>query len=190
MNNLIEIRWHGRGGMGAVTASKIVADAALKDGKFIQAFPEYGPERMGAPIRSFTRISQQPITIHSQVENPDVVVVLDPTLLGVVDVCEGLFEDGVLIVNTSHPPSMVRQQLELKGRQLVTVDATKIALDTLGRNIPNTPMVGALVKATEVVNLEVLLEEFKIQYSSKFSPDVVSANLEAIKTAYNEVQSE
>ena len=124
MEKLIEVRWHGRGGQGAVTASKLLATSALAEDKYIQAFPEYGPERMGAPIQSFTRISEIPIKIHCHVTNPSIVVVLDPTLLGAVDVTEGLTEDGVLIINTKDSPARTRDKLNLKGREVYTVDAS------------------------------------------------------------------
>ena len=194
MKNLIEICWHGRGGQGAVTASKVLAESALAAGKFIQAFPEYGPERMGAPIRSFTRLSSQPITIHSQVSNPGVVVVLDPTLIGPVDVCEGLPEDGTIIVNTPEQPGDIRKMLGLDDKmasvKVFTVDATKIALETIGKNIPNTPMIGALIKATDILELSAVVEDFKKKYAKKFKPEILDGNVRAIEKAYNEVKGE
>ncbi|MCK4430312.1 MAG: 2-oxoacid:acceptor oxidoreductase family protein, partial [Candidatus Aminicenantes bacterium] len=154
MADLIEVRWHGRGGQGAKTASQLLAGAALDEDMYIQAFSEYGPERMGAPIQSFTRISKEPIMIHCHVTDPEVVVVLDPTLLGTVDVASGLSEEGKLIVNTNKSPSDIRKETGLKGARIYTVDATQIALDCLGRPIPNTPMIGALIKVTELIKIE------------------------------------
>ena len=190
IQNLIEVRWHGRGGQGAVTASKLLATSALAEDKYIQAFPEYGPERMGAPIQAFTRISETPIKIHCHVANPSIVVVLDPTLLGVVDVTEGLTEDGVLIVNTNESPAQIREELKLKGRKVYTVDASKIAQDTLGRPLPNTPLIGALIKATGLLSLENVLADIKDKFKGKFSSKIVEGNLEAIKRAYKEVKGE
>lgn len=188
MQDTIEIRWHGRGGQGAVTASKILADAALLSGKYVQAFPEYGPERAGAPVKSFTRISTVPITTHVQVTSPNIVVVLDPTLLGMADVCEGLSQDGVLIVNTNKTPAYIKEALSSKAGKIATINATEIAIKELKKNIPNTPMIGALVRVTGLLKLENLLDGFKKQYSAKFSPGVVEANLRAINSAYNEVK--
>lgn len=190
MEGLIEVRWHGRGGQGAVTASKILAESALAEGKFIQAFPEYGPERMGAPIRSFTRISSVPISIHCQVTNPQVVVVLDPTLLGVVDIAEGVPDDGVILVNTTLNPEDVRKKLKLNGKKIFTVDARSIAIEKIGRDIPNTPMIGALVKATGLISLEGLIKDFREKYSGKFKQEVVEGNIAAIRTAHEQVKGE
>lgn len=190
MDKLLEIRWHGRGGQGAVTASKILADAALLEGKYIQAFPEYGPERMGAPIKSFTRISEHPIKRHCQVISPKVVIVLDPTLLGVVDISEGVPRDGVIIINSHDGHKEIRKELNLKERKLFTVNATKIAIDNIGKNIPNTPMIGALVKATGVLKLESVIESFKKEYSRKFRAEIIEGNIKAIEAAYKEVKSE
>jgi len=190
MEKLIEVRWHGRGGQGAVTASKLLATSALAEDKYIQAFPEYGPERMGAPIQSFTRISETPIKIHCHVTNPDIVVSLDPTLLGVVDVTEGLTEDGVLIVNTEESPAQIREKLNLKGRKVYTVDASKIAQETIGRPLPNTPLIGALIKATGLLKLDKVLTDIEDKFKKKFSSKIVEGNINAIKRAYQEVKGE
>jgi pyruvate ferredoxin oxidoreductase gamma subunit len=187
MDDVTEIRWHGRGGQGAVTASEILAEAALEEGKYIQAFPDYGPERMGAPIRAYTRISASPIRQHCQITEPDAVVVLDPTLVGVVDFTDGMKEDGVLVVNTGATPTELRKQLMLNHGKVFTVDATRIALDTIGRNIPNTPMVGALLKAIGVVSKEGARKELKNRMLSKGSEEMAKANVEAFELAYNEV---
>jgi len=190
MSGILEIRWHGRGGQGAVTAAKLLAGSALREGKHIQAFPEYGPERTGAPVKSFTRISDSPIRTHSQVTAPKVSIVLDPTLLEVVDVAEGLPEDGVLIINTTEKPANIRKQLGLNKGKIFTVDATAISIENIGRNIPNTPMMGALIKATGVIKLDTLLDDFKEKFSSKFRKEVLEGNVNAIKKAYEEVIAE
>lgn len=187
---MLEIRWHGRGGQGAVTASKVLADSALAEGKQIQAFPEYGSERQGAPIKAFTRISDKPITVHSQVTNPDMVVVLDPTLLKVVDVTEGLIEDGKLVVNTTLSAPELRIQMGVKGRDIYTIDATGIALKNLGKAIPNTPMIGALVKATGMLDINGVTEDFRKKFANKFREDIVEGNVNAILEAYQEVKGE
>ena len=148
MKDLVEIRWHGRGGQGAKTAALLLGDAALASGKYIQAFPEYGPERMGAPVASFNRISPKPILLHSGVTNPDIVVVLDPTLIESVNVTEGMNEGGVLIVNTERAPKDVKSDCSvIPGIKVFTVDASRISIDCIGKEIPNTPMLGALIKA-------------------------------------------
>ncbi len=190
MTDLIEVRWHGRGGQGAKTASQLLAGAALDEKMYIQAFSEYGPERMGAPMQSFTRISKEPIKIHCHVTNPEVVVVLDPTLLKTVDVTGGLSQDGTLLVNTDKSPADVRKELSLKGSKIYTVDATQIALDCLGRAIPNTPMMGALVKVTSLIELQNLTKGLKKKFSKKFKPEIVEGNIKAIEKAYEEVKGE
>ena len=186
MSDLIEIRWHGRGGQGAVTGSELLAETALHEGKYLQAFPDYGPERMGAPIRAYTRISSSPITQHCQITDPDVVVVLDPTLIGVVDFTQGLKDQGVLVVNTSTSPAELRSRLGWKKGRVFTVDATRIALDTVGRNIPNVPMLGALLKATELVSKDGIRNEIRSRLGARVSKKVAEANIEAFKQAYDE----
>lgn len=189
MKETVEIRWHGRGGQGTVTAAKVLAETALVGGKFIQAFPDYGPERMGAPIRVYNRISSDEITIHCPVRTPNIVVVIDPTLLGAVDVLEGAAEDATVIVNT--PKSPEELGLDVGGqRKLYTVDANNISLDCLGRVIPNTPMMGALVKTTEIVTLDNLLEHITETFKKKFSSEVIEGNIKAIKRAYEEVKGQ
>ncbi|HDP70591.1 MAG TPA: pyruvate synthase [Actinobacteria bacterium] len=187
MEECTEIRWHARGGQGAVTAAKFLAETALASGKDIQAFPEYGPERMGAPIQAFTRIASTPISIYCPVENPNIVVVLDETLLDVVDVAKGLAKDGIILVNTADDPSDVKKRLGVKNGKVYTVNATSIAMDTLGKPIPNTPMIGALVKATGLIALDDVIDHFAASFSKKFSPQVLEGNLKAIERAYEEV---
>jgi pyruvate ferredoxin oxidoreductase gamma subunit len=192
MAKLTEVRWHGRGGQGAKTVALLLGDAALAEGKYIQAFPEYGPERTGAPVQSFNRISDEPITIHCHAKNPDVVVVLDPTLIGPVDVTAGLAPDGVVIVNTGQSADEMKKKLNLGSRQLFTLDASTIAKETIGRDIPNTPMLGALIKVTGLLKYETILDDTKQKLEKKFrsKPEVIEGNLKAIERAYNEVKSE
>lgn len=191
MKDLIEIRWHGRGGQGAKTAALLFGDAALASGKYIQAFPEYGPERMGAPVASFNRLSSKPILLHSGVTNPDVVIVLDPTLIESVNVTEGMPDTGTIIVNTNKSPQEIRQELGLKGNiKVFTVDASTISKETIGKEIPNTPMLGALIKATGLLNFKEMLEDTKGKLEKKFKskPEIIEGNLKAIERAYNEVK--
>src|SRR3990172_4149956 len=190
LERLTEIRWHGRGGQGAVTAAKLVAETALKQDKYFQASPEYGPERMGAPIQAFTRISPEPISIHCAVTNPNIVVVLDRTLLSVVDVTEGLDSDGTLIVNTEMPPAEVRSAFNIQGYNIFTVDANKIAVESIGKAIPNTPMLGALLKATAIMDIDKVAEHIRLSFGKKFSQEIIDGNVEAVTRAYQEVQSE
>ena len=187
---MTEIRWHGRGGQGAVTAAKMVAEVALGQQKHFQAFPEYGPERSGAPIVAFTRISDEPIQIFSGVEHPQIVAVLDPTLLSIIDVTKGALDDAVVLINSDLPPARLREKFKMKGRRLYTVAATKIAVETIGRSIPNTPMVGALVRITGLFPLESVVEFMRAEFGKKFPPKVVEGNVSALTRAYEEVQGE
>jgi len=190
MKKITEIRWHGRGGQGAKTAALLLAGAALDEGKYIQGFPEYGPERMGAPMQSFTRISESPITIHSHVSSPDAVVVLDHSLLEMVDVTAGLSNEGVILVNTSEASRQVKKKLDLKRAKVFTVDATSISMETMGRNLPNTPMLGALIKATSLLKIDTVISNIEKKLGGKYSHRVVEGNIKAIKRAYQEVQGE
>ena len=190
MDVLTQIRWHGRGGQGAVTASELLAEAALHEGKYFQAFPDYGAERMGAPIRVYTRISDSLIRQHCQISEPDVVVVLDPTLLGVVNPTEGLKNCGVVVANTPLSPAELRHRLGLVRGKVFTVDATRIALDTIGRNIPNTPMLGALVKATGIVNKDSILKVIRNHFSARVSSKAAETNAVAFERAYSEVRED
>ena len=192
MDSTVEIRWHGRGGQGAKTAALLFGEAALSLGKNIQAFPEYGPERMGAPVASFNRISSEPITLHCLITNPSIVVVLDPTLLVSVDVTAGLLEDGKIIVNTRQCPEDVRKQLKLKAGKVFTVDASGISKATIGREIPNTPMMGALAKVSAILDFDLMLKDTEDKLKKKFAskPEIIKGNMEAIKRAYNEVIGE
>jgi pyruvate ferredoxin oxidoreductase gamma subunit len=189
---MLEIRWHGRGGQGAKTAALLLGEALLATGKYMQAFPEYGAERMGAPIQAFNRISDRPISLHCHVTQPDVVVVIDPTLLEAADVTEGLGPAGKLLVNTTVTPTQVRAELGIEGRHVYTVDASGIALATIKRNIPNTPMLGALAKVSGVIDLESLIEDSHKRLEKKFraKPEVIEGNLEAMRRGYQEVRGE
>ena len=190
MSNLIEIRWHGRGGQGAKTASLLLADAAFNTGKFIQGFPEYGPERMGAPITAYNRISDEPITVHSNIYNPDYVVVVDDSLLDCVDVTSGLKEDGAIVINTTKSGEEVRSKLKGYEGNVYTIDARKISEEALGRYFPNTPMLAAIVKVAGIMTDEALLEDMKGSFKHKFAkkPEVIDGNMKALELALKEVQ--
>lgn len=191
MNKLTEIRWHGRGGQGAVTASKLLATAALNEGFYIQAFPEYGAERMGAPIRAFNRVSSEPIDLHCQINEPDIVIVLDNTLLKTIDITAGIKKGGIIIINTPEDIDSTNKILKLKKDDKSTVyivDATKISIETMGKVIPNTPMIGALVKVTDFIKLDTLLTAIEKTLSKKIHVDMIEANILAVKRAYKEVR--
>jgi pyruvate ferredoxin oxidoreductase gamma subunit len=189
---MVEIRWHGRGGQGAKTAALLFADAALASGKYVQAFPEYGPERMGAPVTSFDRLSSEPILVHCGVTEPDIVIVLDPTLMDSVDIAEGIAGNGTILINTNRAPSEIRKELDVpSGVKVFTVDASTISKETIGREIPNTPMLGALIKATGILDFKEMLEETRAKLEKKFKskPEVIEGNVKAIERAYSEVKS-
>jgi len=191
MAEILEIRWHGRGGQGTVTAAKVLAEASMAEGKNVQAFPEYGPERMGAPLRAYNRISAKPMTLHCQVTNPAVIAVVDPTLLDTVDVTEGATVDAVFVVNTPASPKELRVKMKLKKTQKVfSVDGNSISMDTIGRIMPNTPMLGAVAKATGVIRLDTLLSDIKASFGKKFSEKIIQNNLDAASRAYKEVRAE
>ena len=183
---LKEVRWHGRGGQGAWTASELLARAAIHEGKYIQSFPEFGPERMGAPVRAFTRISDNPIRLHCSVYSPDVVVVLDPTLMASIPVTEGLKENGVIVVNTSEEPRKIKEELKLGHGTVWTVPATQIAIKILGRPITNTAMLGAVARATQIVSMESIEKAVK----ERFPTQLAEKNIGVIKEAYKEAKSE
>ena len=183
---MIEIRWHGRGGQGAWTASMLLAQSALYEGKHVQSFPEFGPERMGAPIKAYTRISDEPIDIHSSVYQPEIVVVLDPTLIKAVNVLDGLPENGTLIVNERKNPRQLRDDMKMIGRDIWVVPASDLSVEVLGRDIPNTAMLGATVKATKIVKLASLLK----MTQNRFMGKIGELNVKLIKRAHDEVASE
>ena len=190
MENLIEIRWHGRGGQGAKTASLLLADAAFNTGKYIQGFPEYGPERMGAPITAYNRISNSPITIHSNIYEPDYVVVVDDTLLQAVDVTAGLKTNGAIIINTTKDGDYLRKVLPNYHGSIYTIDARKISLETLGKYFPNTPMLAAIVKVSNIMEDQEFLEDMKTSFGHKFAkkPEVIDGNMKALEMALKEVK--
>ena len=190
MDNLIEIRWHGRGGQGAKTASLLLADAAFNTGKYIQGFPEYGPERMGAPITAYNRISDKPITIHSNIYEPDFVVVVDDTLLEAVDVTAGLKEDGAIVINSTKSPDELRGLLNGYKGKVCTIDAKTISIDCLGKYFPNTPMLAAIVKVSGIMEDEAFLNDMVESFKHKFAkkPEVIEGNMEAIRRSLNEVK--
>ena len=187
MKTMVEFRWHGRGGQGAWTASELLARTALAEGKYIQSFPEFGPERMGAPVTAFTRISTQPIRLHCAIYDPDVVVVLDNTLLKTVPVTAGLnLEDDCLIVNSSEEPAVLKERLKVVKGKVWTVPATEIALRILGAPITNTALLGVVAKATEIVSLPVIEKTLR----GRFRPDLAEKNFAVIQEAYKEAKSE
>ena len=190
MDNLIEIRWHGRGGQRAKTASLLLADAAFNTGKYIQGFPEYGPERMGAPITAYNRISDKPITVHSNIYEPDYVVVVDDTLLDVVPVTDGLKETGAIVINTTKSPEIIKKSLNGYTGAVYTIDARKISIETLGKYFPNTPMLAAIVKVSKIMTDEAFLEDMKGSFKHKFAkkPEVIEGNMKALEMALKEVQ--
>lgn len=190
MDKDLEIRWHGRGGQGAKTAALLLADVAFKTGAYVQGFPEYGPERMGAPITAYNRISRNEILVHSNIYTPDLVVVVDETLLECVDVTAGLKEDGAIIINTKKSVDEVKEHLKGYKGAVYTVDARKISVETLGKNFPNSPMLASAVAVSGVMEKDAFLSEMEASYQHKFAkkPEVIEGNMEALKRAYNEIE--
>lgn len=186
MSSGYEIRWHGRGGQGAKTAALLLADVAFKTGKYVQGFPEYGPERMGAPITAFNRISENPIRVHSNIYTPDLVVVVDETLLHTVDVTAGLKEDGALLVNTSMTEGEVRALLKDWQGKIYTIDARKISLECLGKYFPNSPMLAAAVAVSGVMEKDEFIADMEASYHHKFAkkPEVIEGNMKALKMTF------
>lgn len=187
MSNGFEIRWHGRGGQGAKTAALLLADVAFKTGKYVQGFPEYGPERMGAPITAYNRISDQPIRVHSNIYTPDLVVVVDETLLHSVDVTDGLKEDGAVIINSSKEPEQLRSMLNGYQGKVYTVDARKISVEALGRYFPNSPMLAAAVAVGSIMEHDAFISEMRNSYQHKFAkkPEVIDGNMLALQLTYD-----
>lgn len=185
----MEIRWHGRGGQGAKTACLLLAEAAFFAGKYVQGFPEYGPERMGAPITAYNRISDRPCSVHSNIYTPDHVVVVDETLLRSVDVLSGLKEGGILIINSKKSAAEIREELGGFQGPVCVVDAERISTETLGRNFPNTPMLAAVVKATEVLDIDQFVRDMEKSFGHKFrsKPEVIEGNMNALKKTLDEV---
>ena len=190
MNDIVEIRWHGRGGQGAKTASLLLADAAFNTGKYVQGFPEYGPERMGAPITAYNRISTERSTVHSNIYYPDFVVVVDETLLSSVDVTAGLKAEGAIVINSSKSPEQLRPLLKGYAGRVCTIDAGKISEEELGKNFPNTPMLAAIVKVSGVVEPDAFIKDMEASFHHKFAskPQVIEGNMRALKRSMEEVQ--
>ena len=190
MKNGIEIRWHGRGGQGAKTAALLLADVAFKTGKHVQGFPEYGPERMGAPITAYNRISSNVIRVHSNIYDPDFVAVVDETLLHTVDVTAGLKKEGAIIVNTAKSKEEIMPQLNGYEGRVVTIDARTISEEALGKYFPNSPMLAAVVATTGVMPKETFLHEMRASYQHKFAkkPEVIDGNMKALEMAFAAVE--
>lgn len=190
MNDMTEIRWHGRGGQGAKTACLLLADAAFASGLYVQGFPEYGPERMGAPITAYNRISKTPCTIHSNIYKPDYVVVVDESLLSTVDVTAGLNPEGGIIINSPKAPGELRDLLHGYAGAVYTVDARRISEECLGKYFPNTPMLAAVVQVSQVVDSGQFVANMRDSYQHKFAskPHVIQGNMDALITAMKEVR--
>jgi len=188
MENIYQIRIHSRGGQGAKTAAQIIAEASIEEGEFAQAFSEYGPERSGAPMKTFLRLSQKPIRLYSDVQSPDMVVVLDPSLLENVDVADGLADDGIVIVNTCEEIESLKKKLSKKKCRIYTVDAKGIAMRIIGRDLPNTAIMGAIIKLVPLIPFEHAIEETKEKFEKKISAEMVEKNIEALKEGYKSIE--
>lgn len=190
MKENLEIRWHGRGGQGAKTAALLLADVAFQTGKYVQGFPEYGPERMGAPITAYNRISDHPIRVHSNIYDPEFVVVVDESLLETVDVTQGLKKEGAIIVNTAKSKEEILPHLKGYEGKVYTIDARKVSMETLGKYFPNSPMLASIVKVSGVMEEEVFLREMESSFRHKFAkkPEVIEGNMEALRMALKEVK--
>ncbi|MEA2098367.1 MAG: 2-oxoacid:acceptor oxidoreductase family protein [Patescibacteria group bacterium] len=188
MQNIYQIRIHSRGGQGAKTAAQIIAEASIEEGKFAQAFSEYGPERSGAPMKTFLRISNKPINLHCDVEVPDLILVVDPSLLGEVLVADGLVDNGIIIVNCGSSPEEIRKKLKNKNCQVYNVDGTKIAMELFGKDIPNMPMIGAVIKITGLISYEQLIKSVREKFERKLGKELTEKNIEALKEGYGSVE--
>ena len=189
MSNLTEIRWHGCGGQGAKTAALLLADVAFQTGKYVQGFPEYGPERMGAPITAYNRISDEKIRVHSNIYDPQYVVVVDESLLEAVDVTAGLKKDGAILVNTQRTKEEIIPHLKGYEGKVYIIDAKKVSLAAMGKYFPNTPLLAAIVKVAGIMDEETFLREMKASFSHKFAskPEVIDGNMKALEMALKEV---
>lgn len=190
MKDVVEFRWHGRGGQGAKTAALLLADVAFKTGKYVQGFPEYGPERMGAPITAYNRIGDNEIRVHSNIYHPNFVVVVDEGLLESVDVAKGIKDDGAVVVNSSRSPEEVRNEIRDFDGKVYTIDAKKVSVSCLGKYFPNTPMLAAAVKISGVMEKDEFLREMEASFMHKFAskPEVIEGNMNALKMAFEEVK--
>lgn len=190
IGEIYQIRIHSRGGQGAKTAAQVIAEAAIEEGVFAQAFSEYGPERSGAPMKTFLRVSEKPIRIYSDVESPDMVVVLDPSLLPSVDVAGGLIDDGIVVVNTCENVENLRSKLSQKKCKIYTIDAKGIAMRIIGRDLPNTAIMGAIIKLVPLIPYEHAIEEAKEMFGKKVAEDIVNKNIEALKEGYRIISND
>lgn len=190
MKDVVEFRWHGRGGQGAKTAALLLADVAFKTGKYVQGFPEYGPERMGAPITAYNRIGDNEIRVHSNIYHPNFVVVVDEGLLESVDVAKGIKDGGAVVVNSSRSPEEVRNEIRDFDGKVYTIDAKKVSVSCLGKYFPNTPMLAAAVKISGVMEKDEFLKEMEASFMHKFAskPEVIEGNMNALKMAFEEVK--
>ena len=190
MSNHTEIRWHGRGGQGAKTAALLLADVAFKTGKYVQGFPEYGPERMGAPITAYNRISDEVIRVHSNIYDPEFVVVVDESLLETVDVTAGLKKEGAILVNTARPKEEIIPHLKGYEGKLYTIDSHKLSMEAMGRYFPNTPLLAAIVKVANIMDEETFLREMQASFKHKFASktEVIDGNMKALEMALKEVK--
>ena len=189
MKNTLEIRWHGRGGQGAKTAALLLADVAFMNGKYVQGFPEYGPERMGAPITAYNRISDRELRVHSNIYDPDYVVVVDETLLEDIDVTAGLNPDGAIVINTTRSKDEIIHHLKHYQGKVYTIDARRISEEALGKYFPNSPMLAAIVAVTGVIDRDTFLKQMRESYQHKFAkkPEVIEGNMQALQVAYDEI---
>lgn len=185
--DVFEVRIHGRGGQGGKTAAQFIAESGMDEGKYVQAFPEYGPERTGAPVTAYARISDQKIRLYQPVNHPDVVLVIDPTLLCATDVTEGMTKDSVLVVNTPKQPEELRKELGFEGK-IITVDATKISIEATGANKPNIPVLGAMTRATDAVKIESIENKIKQKFLKKLGEEKTSATIKAIQRSRDEAK--
>ena len=190
MKDVVEIRWHGRGGQGAKTAALLLADVAFQTGRHVQGFPEYGPERMGAPITAYNRISSDEIRVHSNIYDPDFVVVVDESLLDSVDVTNGLKKEGAIVINTDKPKEEIIPKLNGYEGSVYVIDARKVSIAALGKYFPNTPMLAAIVKVSGIMEEESFLAEMESSFKHKFAskPEVIDGNMNALKMAFDEVK--
>jgi len=190
IGEIYQIRMHSRGGQGAKVAAQIIAEAVIEEGEFAQAFSEYGPERSGAPMKTFLRVSEKPIRIYSDVESPDMVVILDPSLLPSVDVVSGLVDGGIVIINTCENVESVRDKLSKKNCNIYTIDAKGIAMRVIGRDLPNTAIMGVIIKLVPLIPYEHAIEETKEMFGKKVTEEMVNKNVEALKEGYNTISIE
>ncbi len=190
MKNIFEITWYGRGGLGAKTGAILLADAAITANKFVQAFPEYGPERQGAPMKVYNRISDDPVRIHTAITNPDFIIVIDPSLLENIDFEEELKDGGTILINTDKTPEEIKTKMKLgsKDAKIYTIDATGISIKFLGKNIPNIPILGAFSEITKMIEIGEIKKHLHEKLITKYGQDIIDENIQALETAYSEVK--